>query len=137
MRAGALGLGILLVMAGMAAWIAGPPSGAGGVAIPPVATVSAQTPGCPACHGAAGKQPSLDAVAKKVKNHPVSAAKTVQQCALCHTKGPTPAPFRTALHKIHLASATFAGAPYKGTCTSCHNVDKATGAVTVYGLQRP
>ncbi|HXF82034.1 MAG TPA: hypothetical protein VNN19_04710 [bacterium] len=92
--------------------------------------------GCPACHGAAGKEPSLDALAKQVKGHPVSAAKTVQQCALCHTKGPTPAPFRTALHKIHLNSAKFASPAYKGTCTSCHSVDKATGVVTVFGLGR-
>lgn len=91
--------------------------------------------GCPACHGAAGKEPALDAVAKQIKGHPTTAAKTVQQCALCHTKGPTPAPFRTALHKIHLNSTKFAST-YKGTCTSCHSVDKATGTVTVYGLER-
>ncbi len=91
--------------------------------------------GCPACHGAAGKEPGLDALAKKVKNHPVSAAKTVQQCALCHTKGPQPAPFRTLLHKVHLNSDKFA-VTYKGTCTSCHSVDRATGAVTVFGLER-
>lgn len=128
MKVIAMGLGILVVMVGMAIWSAGPP---------PVPTVSAQTQGCPACHGAAGKQPTLDAAAKKIKNHPAVAVKTVQQCALCHTKGPTPQPFRTAMHKIHLNSATFASASYKGTCLSCHSVDKATGAVTVYGLQRP
>ena len=90
--------------------------------------------GCPACHGAPGKQPALDATAKAIKGHPASAAKTVQQCALCHTKGPTPAPFRTAMHKIHLNSAKFTAA--KGACTSCHSVDKATGTVTVFGLER-
>ncbi|OFX13475.1 MAG: hypothetical protein A2V59_04795 [Armatimonadetes bacterium RBG_19FT_COMBO_69_19] len=90
--------------------------------------------GCPACHGVAGKQPALDAAAKAIKGHPASAAKTVQQCALCHTKGPTPAPFRTGMHKIHLNSAKFTAA--KGTCTSCHSVDKATGTVTVFGLER-
>lgn len=99
----------------------------------PAAPASAQ--GCPACHGATGKEPALDAVAKKIKDHPTTAAKTVTQCALCHTKGPTPAPFRTALHKIHLNSAKFAST-YKGTCTSCHNVDKATGTITVYGLEK-
>ena len=57
------------------------------------------------------------------------------QCALCHTKGPSPAPFRTVLHKVHLASTKFATA-YKGTCTSCHRVDKATGTVTVFGLEK-
>ena len=91
--------------------------------------------GCPTCHGAAGKEPALDALTKKIKNHPAMAAKTVQQCALCHTKGPTPAPFRMLLHKVHLNSSKFATA-YKGTCTSCHNVDKATGTVTVYGLEK-
>lgn len=91
--------------------------------------------GCPACHGAAGKEPSLDALAKAVKGHPATAAKTVQQCALCHTKGPTPAPFRTAAHKIHLSSTKFT-TTYKGTCTSCHNVDKARGTITVFGLER-
>jgi hypothetical protein len=119
---------VLVVMLGMAIWSAGPPG--------PV-TVSAQSGGCPSCHGAAGKQPPLDAVAKAVKGHPSMAAKTVQQCVLCHTKGPTPAPFRTLLHKKHLSSAKFAGAPYKGTCLSCHTVDKSTGAVTVIGLSRP
>ena len=91
--------------------------------------------GCPTCHGAAGKEPGLDALTKKIKNHPAMAAKTVQQCALCHTKGPTPAPFRMLLHKVHLNSSKFATA-YKGTCTSCHNVDKATGTVTVFGLEK-
>lgn len=91
--------------------------------------------GCPACHGAAGKEPALDALAKQIKGHPATAAKTVQQCALCHTKGPTPAPFRTAAHKIHLGSTKFAST-YKGTCTSCHSVDKASGTVTVFGLER-
>lgn len=128
MKAVAIGLGVLMVMVGLAVWSAGPPG--------PV-TVSAQSGGCPSCHGAAGKQPALDAVTKAVKSHPSSAAKTVQQCALCHTKGPTPPPFRTLLHKKHLSSAKFAGAPYKGTCVSCHAVDKATGAVTVIGLSRP
>ncbi len=128
MKVVAFGLGVLVVMVGMAIWTAGDSS---------VATVSAQTQGCPTCHGAAGKQPALDAAAKKIKNHPAIAVKTVQQCALCHTKGPTPAPFRTALHKIHLNSKTFASAAYKGTCTSCHSVDKATGTITVFGLQRP
>jgi len=128
MKVVALGLGVLVVMVGMAIWSAGPPG---------VATVSAQPSGCPSCHGAAGKQPALDAVTKKIKNHPATAAKAVQQCALCHTKGPTPTPFRTALHKIHLSSTTFASAAYKGSCTSCHSVDKATGTITVFGLQRP
>jgi len=91
--------------------------------------------GCPTCHGAAGKEPALDALTKKIKNHPAMAAKTVQQCALCHTKGPTPAPFRMLLHKVHLNSSKFATA-YKGTCTSCHRVDKATGTVTVFGLEK-
>ena len=91
--------------------------------------------GCPTCHGAAGKEPALDALTKKIKNHPTMAAKTVQQCALCHTKGPTPAPFRMLLHKVHLNSSKFATA-YKGTCTSCHRVDKATGTVTVFGLEK-
>ena len=91
--------------------------------------------GCPTCHGAAGKEPGLDALTKKIKNHPAMAAKTVQQCALCHTKGPTPAPFRMLLHKVHLNSSKFATA-YKGTCTSCHRVDKATGTVTVFGLEK-
>lgn len=128
MKVVAVGLGVLVVMVGMAIWSAGQ-SGA--------AAVSAQTQGCASCHGAAGKQPALDAAAKKIKNHPATAAKAVQQCALCHTKGPTPAPFRTAMHKIHLNSATFASAAYKGTCTSCHSVNKATGTITVFGLQRP
>ena len=91
--------------------------------------------GCPPCQGAAGKEPALDALTKKIKNHPAMAAKTVQQCALCHTKGPTPAPFRMLLHKVHLNSSKFATA-YKGTCTSCHRVDKATGTVTVFGLEK-
>ncbi len=91
--------------------------------------------GCPACHGAAGREPGLDAVTKTIKNHPAIAAKAVQQCALCHSKGPTPPPLRTMLHKIHLNSSKFATA-YKGTCTSCHSVDKATGAITVFGLER-
>jgi len=128
MKVVAVGLGVLVVMVGMAIWSAGQPG---------VATVSAQAQGCPSCHGAAGKQPTLEAAAKKVKNHPATAAKTVQQCVLCHTKGPTPAPFRTVLHKTHLNSATFASAAYKGTCTSCHAVDKATGTITVFGLKRP
>jgi len=128
MKVVAVGLGVLVVMVGMAIWSAGPPG---------VAAVSAQSQGCANCHGAAGKQPALDAAAKKIKNHPASAAKAVQQCALCHTKGPTPAPLRTAMHKIHLNSATFASAAYKGTCLSCHSVDKATGTITVFGLQRP
>ena len=128
MKVIAVGLGVLVVMVGMAVWSAGQPD---------VAAVSAQTQGCPTCHGAPGKQPSLDAAAKKIKNHPAIAVKTVQQCALCHSKGPSPAPFRTALHKIHLNSVTFGSASYKGTCTSCHSVDKATGTITVFGLQRP
>jgi len=105
--------------------------GAGGGAT----TAGPAAQGCPSCHGAAGKEPALDAVAKAIKGHPATAAKTVQQCALCHTKGPTPAPFRTALHKVHLNSTKFASA-YKGTCTSCHSVDKATGTVTVFGLEQ-
>lgn len=91
--------------------------------------------GCPTCHGAAGREPALDAAAKAIKGHPASAAKTVQQCALCHTKGPTPAPLRTSMHKVHLNSTKFAST-YKGTCTSCHSVDKATGTITVFGLER-
>lgn len=101
----------------------------------PVPASAQAVQGCPACHGAAGKEPTLDAVAKKVKNHPTTAAKTVTQCAVCHTKGPTPTPFRQVMHKIHLNSTKFS-TNYKGTCTSCHNVDKATGTVTVYGLER-
>jgi uncharacterized membrane protein len=128
MKVVAVGLGVLVLMVGMAIWSAGQPG---------VATVSAQTSGCPSCHGAAGKQPTIDAEAKTIKGHPATAAKTVQQCVLCHTKGPTPTPFRMALHKIHLNSKTFASAAYKGTCTSCHSVDKATGTITVFGLQRP
>lgn len=113
------------VMVGMTVWISGQTKAA-----------PAQAVGCPACHGsAAGKEPALDAVAKKIKNHPTTVAKTVTQCALCHTKGPTPAPFRTALHRIHLNSSKFAST-YKGTCTSCHSVDKSTGTVTVYGLEK-
>lgn len=124
MRVLSLVLIAIVGMVGMLVWVAGKTQ------------VAAQgvTQGCPACHGAAGKEPTLDAVAKKIKNHPTTAAKTVTQCALCHTKGPTPAPFRQVLHKIHLNSAKFAS--YKGTCTSCHNVDKATGTVTVYGLEK-
>lgn len=110
-------LGVLVVLVGIEPTTAGP-----------------AVQGCPACHGAPGKQPALDAAAKAIKGHPASAAKTIQQCALCHTKGPTPPPFRTAMHKIHLNSAKFASA--KGTCTSCHSVDKATGTVTVFGLEK-
>jgi|GEM_PF-2639308 len=121
-----LGILMLVVAVGLAVISIGP--------APTAAGPAAQ--GCPACHGAAGKEPALDAVARAIKGHPVSAAKTVQQCALCHTKGPTPAPFRTALHKVHLSSTKFAST-YRGTCTSCHSVDKATGAITVFGLERP
>lgn len=124
MRALSLVLVAVVVMVGMAVWISGQTEPA-----------PAQVVGCPACHGAAGKEPTLDAVAKKIRNHPTTAANTVTQCALCHTKGPTPPPFRTALHKIHLNSTRFAS-PYKGTCTSCHSVDKGTGTVTVYGLEK-
>lgn len=116
--AGLVAMAVMVVWAGSAPITAGP-----------------AVQGCPACHGAAGKEPALDAVTKKITNHPATAAKTVTQCALCHSKGPVPAPFRTALHKIHLNSAKFAST-YKGTCASCHNVDKATGTVTVYGLEK-
>ena len=125
MKALALGLGVLVALGGLVLWGSGQPTGAAPAAVQ----------GCPTCHGAAGREPALDAVTKKIKNHPAMAAKTVQQCALCHSKGPAPAPFRTLLHKVHLASTKFATA-YKGTCTSCHNVDKATGTVTVYGLEK-
>ena len=125
MKALALGVGVLMALGVLVLWGSGQTTGA----------TPAAVQGCPACHGAAGREPTLDAIVKKVKNHPVSAAKTVTQCALCHTKGPSPAPFRTVMHKVHLNSSKFATA-YKGTCTSCHNVDKATGTVTVYGLER-
>ncbi len=116
-------LGLVTAVVTITAWTAG-------------TTTAAQStePGCPSCHGGAGREPALDAVVKKIKNHPTIAAKTVAQCALCHTKGPTPKPLRTELHRIHLNSAKFGS--YKGTCTSCHNVDKTTGTVTVFGLQR-
>jgi len=91
--------------------------------------------GCPACHGAAGKEPGLDALAKKIKNHPATAATAVAQCIICHRAGPAPPPFRTVLHKKHLPSKKFT-ATYKGTCTSCHKVDTATGTITVYGLEK-
>jgi len=126
MRAVSLVLVGLLVMAGLIAWAATSPS--------PAATPAVQ--GCPACHGAAGKQPTLDAVAKKIAGHPATAAKTITQCMVCHSKGPVPRPFRQVMHRIHLNSTTFASPAYKGTCTSCHQVDKATGTVTVYGLQK-
>ncbi|MDR7551345.1 MAG: hypothetical protein QN131_15640 [Armatimonadota bacterium] len=102
-----------------------------------VSASTAATPtvqGCPACHGAPGREPSLDAVVRKITNHPTTAAKTVAQCAFCHTTGPLPKPFRTEAHRIHLPSAKFGS--YKGTCTSCHRVDLETGTVTVYGLER-
>ncbi|MDQ7820808.1 MAG: hypothetical protein QN173_08615 [Armatimonadota bacterium] len=102
------------------------------VSVPTSATPAVQ--GCPACHGAPGREPSLEAIARKIKNHPTTAAKTVAQCAFCHSKGPLPKPFRTEAHRIHLNSAKFAS--YKGTCTSCHSVDLGTGTVTVYGLER-
>lgn len=121
----AVGVLAVLVVIGSAVILAGAERTAAGPAVQ----------GCPSCHGAAGKEPGLDALAKAVKGHPASAARTVQQCALCHTKGPSPAPFRTMAHKIHLDSAKFAST-YKGTCTSCHSVDKATGTVTVFGLER-
>ncbi len=124
MKALALGLVVLVGLVLVVTWGSGQTTGA-----------APAVQGCPTCHGAAGREPALDAVTKKIKNHPAMAAKTVQQCALCHSKGPTPAPFRTVLHKVHLASTKFATA-YKGTCTSCHNVDKATGTVTVYGLEK-
>ncbi len=124
MKALALGLVVLMGLVLVVAWGSGQTTGA-----------APAVQGCPTCHGAAGKEPGLDALTKKIKNHPAMAAKTVQQCALCHSKGPTPPPFRTVLHKVHLNSAKFATA-YKGTCTSCHNVDKATGTVTVYGLEK-
>ena len=124
MKALALGLVVLVGLILVVMWRSGQTIGA-----------APAVQGCPACHGAAGREPALDAIAKKVKNHPVSAAKTVTQCALCHTKGPSPAPFRMLLHKVHLNSSKFATA-YKGTCTSCHSVDKATGTVTVYGLEK-
>lgn len=124
MKAAAGALLVFVVMAVMVVWVGSEATTAGPAA-----------QGCPTCHGAAGKEPSLDAVAKKIKGHPATAAKTVTQCALCHTKGPAPAPFRTALHKIHLNSTKFAST-YKGTCTTCHSVDKATGTITVFGLER-
>ena len=124
MRALALGLVALVGLVLVVTWGSGQTTGA-----------APAVQGCPTCHGAAGKQPGLDALTKKIKNHPAMAAKTVQQCALCHTKGPSPAPFRMLLHKVHLNSSKFATA-YKGTCTSCHSVDKATGTVTVYGLEK-
>jgi hypothetical protein len=126
MKALAFGLAVLLGLVLLVVW--GAPPGGPAAAAPAVQ-------GCPACHGAAGREPALDAAAKKIKNHPAVAFKTVQQCAVCHAKGPTPPPFRTVLHRIHLNSAKFA-ATYKGTCTSCHNVDKATGTITVYGLEK-
>ncbi len=122
---------VLLLMVGLVAAVVTLTVWTGGQ---PTAAQSA-VQGCPTCHGVAGREPALDAVAKKVKNHPATAAKTVTQCALCHTKGPTPAPFRQLLHKIHLNSTKFAST-YKGACTSCHNVDKTTGTVTVFGLER-
>ena len=125
MKALALGLVVLVGLVLVVMWGSAQTTGAAPAAVQ----------GCPACHGAAGREPTLDAIAKKVKNHPVSAAKTVTQCALCHTKGPSPTPFRTVLHKVHLNSSKFATA-YKGTCTSCHSVDKTTGTVTVYGLEK-
>ena len=125
MKALALGLGVLVALSVLVLWGSGQTTGAAPAAVQ----------GCPTCHGAAGKEPALDALTKKIKNHPAMAAKTVQQCALCHTKGPTPAPFRMLLHKVHLNSSKFATA-YKGTCTSCHRVDKATGTVTVFGLEK-
>jgi len=117
-------VGLVAAFVTMAVWTTGQPA----------AVAQSAVQGCPTCHGAAGREPALDAVAKAVKNHPATAAKTIAQCALCHTKGPTPAPFRTLLHKVHLNSAKFTS--YKGTCTSCHNVDKATGTITVFGLER-
>lgn len=124
MKAVAVALVVLAAMMVMVSWAGTTPTAAG----PAVQ-------GCPACHGAAGREPALDAVTKKIKNHPATAAKTVTQCALCHSRGPVPTPFRTALHKIHLNSTKFAST-YKGTCTSCHSVDKTTGTITVYGLEK-
>ena len=92
--------------------------------------------GCPSCHGVAGKQPALDVAAKAISGHPAVAAKTVTQCMVCHAKGPTPKPFRQVMHKIHVTSTKFPAKPYNGTCTSCHTVDKATGTVTVIGLEQ-
>jgi len=123
MRAVSVMLGVLVGMIGLVVWTTGPSRAAPAVQ------------GCPACHGAAGKEPALDAVAKKLSGHPATAAKTITQCMVCHTKGPTPKPFRQVMHRVHLNSTKFA-ATYKGTCTSCHQVDKATGAVTVYGLEQ-
>ena len=125
MRALALGVVVFFAVGLLATW--GPP---------PTGAAPAVSAGCPACHGAAGKEPGLAAVAKAIKNHPTTAANTVQQCALCHRgQGPTPPPFRTILHKVHISSAKFT-TTYKGTCTSCHSVDKATGTVTVIGLTK-
>jgi len=124
MKALAVGLVVLVGLVLLATW------GSGQTGAAP-----ASVQGCPACHGVAGKEPGLDVLAKKVKNHPASAAKTVGQCAFCHTKGPTPAPFRTLLHKVHLNSNKFV-TTYKGACTSCHSVDRGTGAITVFGLER-
>ncbi len=123
MRAVSLVLVGFVVMAGLVVWTTGPS---------PAATA---VQGCPSCHGVAGKMPTLDAMAKKVSGHPATAAKTLTQCMVCHAKGPTPAPFRQVMHKIHVTSAKFPAKPYSGTCMSCHSVDKATGTVTVYGLE--
>ncbi|HEU5299881.1 MAG TPA: hypothetical protein VFW08_10340 [bacterium] len=123
MKAAASVLAVLVVMGAMVI-LAGPEQTAAGPVVQ----------GCASCH-TAGREPTLDAAAKAIKGHPASAAKTVQQCALCHTKGPTPAPLRTTMHKVHLNSTKFAST-YKGTCTSCHSVDKATGTITVFGLDR-
>ncbi len=125
----ALALAVLLMLLGMMAAITTQTGSQAAVA------QAAPVQGCPACHGAAGKEPALDAVAAKVKNHPPTAAKAVAQCALCHRAGPQPPPLRTLLHRKHLSSSKFT-TTYKGTCTSCHNVDKATGTVTVFGLER-
>lgn len=124
MRALALGVVVFFAVGLLATW-APVPTGAAPAAA-----------GCPTCHGAAGKEPALAAAAKAIKNHPTTAATTVQQCALCHRgQGPTPPPFRTVLHKVHINSAKFT-TTYKGACTSCHSVDKATGTVTVVGLTK-
>ncbi|MDI6771017.1 MAG: hypothetical protein QME77_00320 [bacterium] len=88
--------------------------------------------GCGACH-APGKARTLDASLKTVKNHPQLPAPAVAMCLACHKPQGRSDPLGPVLHRRHLAAAAFT-TTYKGTCTSCHSVDRKTGLVTVIGL---
>ncbi|MEA4882263.1 MAG: hypothetical protein VB144_01160 [Clostridia bacterium] len=92
--------------------------------------------GCVDCHKktADGKDYSLPAEIKNLKKHPKasdSMLSTLKGCYTCHAKR---ADLGGLMHAAHLTGKdnSFIKA-YDGSCTHCHSVNAATGAISIKG----